>query len=456
VSDLPAELLACPRCTASLRRDAADWLCPGCATRFATLEGIPWLLPEPAASLGEWRDRLHRLVQELQRQAESVRAELNAPDLLTATRSRLKLLAQAYADHARRLQSLLAPLALDRKQTELATHLGLRTRLPPSQDLASYYVNVHRDWVWGEEENRASLDLMEQVLGAQPLGKTLVFGAGACRLAYDLHRAREPALTVASDINPFLLLVAARVLAGTGVSLYEFPIAPRGIDDHAILRELQAPAPVGANFHLVFADALHAPFAAGAFDTVVTPWFIDIIAADLAELAPRINRLLAPGGRWVNFGSVAFAHREAARCYSLEETLEVIGRVGFRTSPPREAALPYMRSPASRHARIESVVTFAATKTAEAPAPVPHSTLPDWIVRDDQPVPLLPDFQVTSMATRIYAFVMGMIDGRRSLREMADLLVAQKLMAPQDAPAAVRTFLIRMYEDSRHQGSRGA
>jgi len=455
MSDLPANLLACPRCAASLRKDAADWLCSGCTTRFPALEGIPWLLPEPAASLGEWRDRLHRLVLELQRQAENVRAELNGPELLTATRSRLKLLAQAYADHARRLQSLLAPLSLDRKPTELATHLGLRTRLPPSQDLASYYVNVHRDWVWGEEENRASLELMARVMGSQAPGRTLVLGAGACRLAYDLHRARQPAFTVASDINPFLLLVAARVLSGGAVSLYEFPIAPRGIDDHAILRELRAPAAVGANFHLVFADALHAPFAAGAFDTVVTPWFIDIVAADLAELAPRINRLLVPGGRWINFGSIAFAHREAARCYSLEETLQVAGRAGFATSPPCEAALPYMRSPASRHARIESVVAFAAAKSGEVPAPPAHSTLPDWIVRDDRPVPLLPDFQMTSMATRIYAFVMGMIDGRRSLKDMSDLLVAQKLMTPDDAPAAVRTFLIRMYEDSRSPGSRG-
>ena len=131
--------------------------------------------------------------------------------------------------------------------------------------------------------------------------------------------------------------------------MYEFPIAPRGIDDHAILRQLAAPAPVGADFHLVFADALRAPFAPGAFDTVLTPWFVDILPVDLAELAPRINRLLEPGGRWIHFGSLAFAHREAARNYSLEEALEVIAHSGFRNGPVRETAIPYMASPASRH-----------------------------------------------------------------------------------------------------------
>ncbi|HEU4530221.1 MAG TPA: class I SAM-dependent methyltransferase [Steroidobacteraceae bacterium] len=403
--------------------------------------------------MGEWRDRLHRLLLELQRHADEIRAELEAPDLLTATRSRLKLLAQAWSDHARRLQSLLSPLSLDAKQATLETQLALRTRLPPGQDLASYYVNLHRDWVWGDAENAASHELVSRAIGDQPLGRTLVLGAGACRLAYDLHRSHAPACSVAVDINPLLLLVAARVLAGKSVALYEFPIAPRGIDDHAILRQLAAPEPAAGNFHLAFADALHPPFAPGAFDTVLTPWFIDILPADLAELAPRINRMLAPGGRWIDFGSLAFAHREAARNYSLEEALEVIARAGFRNGPTHEAAIPYMASPASRHSRIESVVAFAATKVADVPAPVEFAALPPWIVEGRVPVPLLPAFQMAAMSTRIQAFLMGLIDGKRTLNDMAEVLVAQRLMSAEEAPAAVRTFLIRMYEDAR--ASRG-
>ena len=210
MSDLPLELLACPRCAHALARHADSFRCASCGTEFPSLDGIPWLFADPAASLGEWRDRLHRLLLELQRQADEIRAQLDAPDLLTSTRSRLKLLAQAWADHARRLQSLLAPLSLDTKQASLEMQLALRTRLPPSQDLASYYVNLHRDWVWGDAENQASHQLIAQALESEPLGRTLVLGAGACRLAYDLHRSHRPACTVAADINPLLLLTAAR------------------------------------------------------------------------------------------------------------------------------------------------------------------------------------------------------------------------------------------------------
>ncbi len=58
---------------------------------------------------------------------------------------------------------------------------------------------------------------------------------------------------------------------------------------------------------LVAADALQPPFADGAFDTVVTPWFVDIIGEPFARVAARVNLLLKPGGRWINCGSLAFS-----------------------------------------------------------------------------------------------------------------------------------------------------
>jgi hypothetical protein len=44
---------------------------------------------------------------------------------------------------------------------------------------------------------------------------------------------------------------------------------------------------------------------------------------------------------------------------------------------------------------------------------------------------------------------MGMIDGRRSIRDMAKLLVDQRLMSRDEAEPAVRTFLIKMHDDSQ-------
>jgi hypothetical protein len=42
-----------------------------------------------------------------------------------------------------------------------------------------------------------------------------------------------------------------------------------------------------------------------------------------------------------------------------------------------------------------------------------------------------------------------LIDGRRSLKDMAKLIVEQQLMSAAEAEPAVRSFLIKMHDDSR-------
>ena len=299
---------------------------------------IPWLFAEPQSMLSQWRGRLQLLLQSLEREARTLRTELAANPLGPLTRARLEALATAHEEHAKHLSELLAPLGLAATATAYETHLALRTRLPTDQGLTNYYVNVHRDWAWGDAENEASLELIRNTAaGHKDWGRTLVLGAGAGRLAYDVHMQCAPRLTVALDFNPLLLFVARDVTGGATLPMYEFPIAPRRLADHAVLRSLRAPQPVRAGFQLVAADALHPPFAAEAFDTVVTPWLIDIVNMDFPRLAARVNALLRPGGAWINFGSLAFAEGERALRLSFEETLEVLTQTGFGRACDRRA-----------------------------------------------------------------------------------------------------------------------
>ena len=46
---------------------------------------------------------------------------------------------------------------------------------------------------------------------------------------------------------------------------------------------------------------------------------------------------------------------------------------------------------------------------------------------------------------------MSLIDGKRSLKDMAQLMEQQKLMTASEAEAAIRSFLIKMYEDSQRE-----
>jgi uncharacterized protein YbaR (Trm112 family) len=446
-------LLACPRCDKSPLPSSAESLhCKACKIDFPILEGMPWMFAEPLAALGEWRGRLHFSLQQLSQEVASLENELQNEDLRALTRRRLERYKKAVVAHKRSLQKLLQPIEIQTLEGNYESYLALRSRLPSDQGLNTYYPNIHRDWAWGEEENRASLKQVRSVLHDHAdLGKVLVLGAGAGRLAYDIHTQLPCELTVAMDFNPLLMLVAKAVTGGDSLSLHEFPIAPLSLGDDAVLRKLTAPEVANEHFHLLFGDALRAPFADQTFDTVVTPWLIDIISEDLPILAARINSLLRDNGRWINFGSLAFSSPERALRYSPEETKAIIAESGFSDPYVSQATIPYMSSPASRHGRQERVFTFSSYKERSVEKPARHAALPDWIVTGKEPVPLTNSFRQQAMTTQIYSFIMSLIDGKRSIKDMAIVLEKQKLMTRDEAEPAIRSFMTRMYDDSRRQ-----
>ena len=447
------DLLACPRCDKTPLTEKDDvYSCGACKIDFPSIDGIPWMFAEPQATLGEWRGRLQFALQKLSQESASLEAELKDSDLRPLTKRRIERYKKATESHRRSLQKLLQPVDVQSMHGNVETYLALRTRLPADQALNTYYANVHRDWAWGDEENAASLRQLRSVLHDDAeLGNVLVLGAGAGRLAYDIHMQLNCTATIAVDFNPLLLLVAKAVTSGASLKMYEFPIAPKSLEDDAVLRTLSAPEVVREGFHLVLGDALRPPFADQAFDTVVTPWLIDIVTEDLPILAARINRLLRGNGRWVNFGSLAFAHPERARCYSPEETKAIVAENGFSDPYVSDATIPYMCSPASRHGRQEKVFTFSAYKERDAKQPARHRALPDWIVTGKEPVPLSPSFRSQAMTTQIYSFIMSLIDGKRTLKDMAVVLENQKLMTRDEAEPAIRSFLTKMYDDSQKQ-----
>ncbi len=75
------------------------------------------------------------------------------------------------------------------------------------------------------------------------IGRTLVLGAGACRLAYDFHTCELNASeTAVLDIDPFLLVIAEAVVRGEPVQLTE---STANVQEHAggaLLAARRAPA----------------------------------------------------------------------------------------------------------------------------------------------------------------------------------------------------------------------
>lgn len=442
-----AGLLACPRCTTPLQ----DLHCKACKVDYPVYGGVPWMFADPAAAVSEWRNRWQLAREHMAADLQRTRLALKG-DPPSATRRRLESLAAGYTAQQKHLDAVLEPLS-GAHGGSLETLLALRTRLPPVQGIFSYEANVHRDWNWGGTECALALQAVMDALDEHQPERILVLGAGAGRLAYDLHQNTGARSTVALDLNPLLAYVGHQVSTGAALRLMEFPLAPRIPESAAVERRLEAPAPARSGLHFVLADALRPPFQEAAFDVVVTPWLLDVIGEIPAQVIARLNPLLADHGVWINHGSVAFTGEDPATRLTLEELEAAAADHGFADVTSRDQQMPYMNCPDSRHGRTEWVATLHARKAAPVKAPENHQSLPEWIVQGRKPIPALPAFRNQAMTTRMHAFIMSLIDGKRSLKDMARVMEEQRLMPRQEAEAALRGFLVKMYDEAQASGA---
>lgn len=452
-------LLNCPACDhaeLAVSPPADDLECQHCQATFPVYSsghaGIPWLFPDPHSTLLEWKARYNGFLQSNLSEQFRLNTALEDGDLGQSGRDRIAQVLRHKETQRVHVLELLEPLGLDGDQASDAVP-SLRSKLPKSQGLSSYYNNVFRDWAWDNGENEELLGAVRGALDAADrdrIGKILTIGAGSCRLPYDLHRAYAPDLSVALDINPLLMFIGSRVIQGESVPFCEFPIAPLNQASFAVRHDCRAPQPIEAfkgRFEFLFADGLNPPFKPGCFDTVLTPWLIDIIPEDLREFIPRVNRVLKKGGVWVNTGSLAFFHRDVTWHYSEEEVVELIESMGFEMLSAERTRIRYLHSPYSAHGRLENVFTFSARKVKSVTSPPRYEYLPQWITDPAQPIPDLFEFSIASSNHLLHAQVLAAINGQRTLDEIAALVAKQYGLQQDEASNAVQRILIELYED---------
>ena len=453
--------LACPAChsTSALEVDGRPELrCPDCENVYPIVvcgvEWIPWLFRRPEIAHVEWSTRLRGFIHRNTVEHNRLNRALDRSLASRPARRRIESTMQAHREHREQVTSLLAPLSLDADVLVPGVTKTLHDKLPNSQALTSYAANVFRDWAWNNGENEALLDVIDELLGFDSrdrLGSVLTLGAGACRLSYDLHQKYAPELSVALDFNPLLLLTGCRVIGGEVVPLYEFPQAGVGNDASGVLQHCRAPEALsdcaGSGFNFVLGDATNPPFRAQSFDTIVTPWLIDVIAQDLNDFVPQINRLLPEGGVWINSGPLAFHHGDPRRCYGEEEVVEIVNQCGFRIDRLDRRRVPYLQSPHSAHGRVEHVVSFVARKDRDVDPRPTRSALPDWLLDATLPVPSSPERVVESSSYLLTAQILAAIDGKRSIEAIAMMVAREYNLSLEECVLAVTRVLVDGYEN---------
>jgi len=133
-----------------------------------------------------------------------------------------------------------------------------------------------------------------------------------------------------------------------------------------------------------------------------------------------VNRVLRPGGIWVNLGPLRFK-QGLAENYTIEEIWDLVAASGFSLGELRgRDDIPYFDSPVSGSRRIETVFWFAARKVGEASAFASRDDTPPWIANASLPIPLTPHLVALGRKSVFAGSVISLVDGARSLSEVAN------------------------------------
>jgi hypothetical protein len=349
--------LRCPACSSKLHANAL-LVCSACGHIYPVLGDIPILLPNPEELVGLWQNRYANFVSGQQRNIQSNLQLITSPDIYPPLRERLKTITRARSENLRAIMELMAPLQ------------ALPPGLPPTQNtdaLGSFILLVYllRDWGWNTDE----VDILcDTVMNSLPqdlsLDSLLVLGAGACRDAFNLHTHYHCKFTVSVDIAPLMLLGAYRVLAGQPLNLYQIlPNNVRNAQDNVSYWQLRAPHMPENDFLYLFADATRMPFADASFQAVLTPFIIDAVGEDLRSLAPKINRVLEPGGYWANYGAMTFL---PGFSYTAEEVLSIVSASGFRILRHGFSTKAHLAPRESCQRQVYDCLYFSAVKESQS------------------------------------------------------------------------------------------
>ncbi|MBX7230776.1 MAG: carnosine N-methyltransferase family protein [Bdellovibrionales bacterium] len=431
--------VTCPDCEVVLVSKAGQFCCKTCHTLFPEVSGIPFLFSHPDVALYEWKQKIDYQIQLMGNQASQLELLSNQrSDLLS--RKRWDLLHQGLLHNQSCLKEIMASF-LKKSPLQLKHHEALKSSLPLQQHLMGYYTNLHRDWCWGDEENKISLDLIMDLNSSRNLGHVLILGSGASRLAYDLSlQVQSDQIIVALDINPLLLLFGKKMSSGASLEFYEFPIAPLSLDLVAVKGVCGGVTPAPQNLIWMLADGMNLPFLAGTFDTVITPWFVDVIPQKLDQMAKRINSVLSDQGQWINFGPYGFLNFPLAQQWSFEEAQEIVKSQGFHLKKEKRAIVPYLQSPHSGQKRTESIWCFLADKIASMEKPSPFYYDPEWIRNVNLPLPGPDYFKQYIFATELQSHIFSKIDGKKSIIDLAQFLAESQGLSPLTAQAALVSF----------------
>ena len=410
---------------------------------FPILNGIPFLLPDPAISLALWKNKVRNLIVYLNQEVTGLKS-----DPAVKTNKTWMDYCKARQQFMNSMAHLMQPLI----QQDLGQQLNsnpLGQDMISSQNLLGYETNVFRDWGWPGDENDQFLRLLQRSWDSDKdiNSDLLVLGAGTCRLVHDLCQKISLKKVLAVDINPYMLFAAQKIMldsANQGLDLHEFSRHPKSSIERTKLWNLRRQGPMPGNVQLILADASCPPFADGSFDRVLTPWLIDVLPQSPTKFFRTLNAILKPDGVWINFGPLLFGGDDVREQYNLEQILQVARESGFEIESQEEESLPYLNSPLESGSRFETVYCFRAIKKKSLQRTPFSDAHPDWLQDTKVPIKPIEPFQAFAQTHQVYAQVASLVDGKATIESISKLFASQNKIPEQQAKDSILQFFSKI------------
>lgn len=440
----PLHLLACPRCGADCDGGLKpeQQRCDQCGQEFFDLAGMPCWFSTGKMQLTLWQSLYGIALQQAEKNFVVAEQEIPAHDLLPRARARMQLAQQANRQIIEDVKDLLSSAGLEANiAREFANYDASR--------MLQYFELLLRDWAWDsaiaptDNENLRELNRVRRAVehSPAPLGHALILGAGAGRLSWDIHRELNPSSTIALDTNPVLISAAHRLIAQQK-SWQLTEVHPNPQIDHEPIQRWTLAAngdtEKARNWYALAANAWSPPIKAGSIDTLITPWFIDVNGKEIRTLIAQVQKLLKPGGLWINTGPLLYGTDiSPMRRYTTDEIRELAELAGFEFLYENVEITPYLNTPLSAQLRTEQVWTFTARAPQNNQA-LPVSNPPAWILLPHLNIPQL---NIPTPQDPTLQHLLSLVDGHRSINDIAEL-IAPNLDNNQDPVHLVQAVFV--------------
>ena len=184
------------------------------------------MVPDPSYWKALWLSRLDDYLDVTDTRIRFMMKEAQQGDILPRTRARLLRLIDAKSTERTRIQGLFVDLKVGALPMWQSVMPPRPENLEGRLAVLECYEHIFRDWAWGEPENTRLAALVARLVGRK-IDLLAVYGAGAGRLAFDVHTSLSPNCTLALDVNHrFSDAVEGQLLVGRHAANNEFVNPP--------------------------------------------------------------------------------------------------------------------------------------------------------------------------------------------------------------------------------------